>query len=186
MLPQMFPKVLFSPVGPLLFSTYTPLLLLLLPLSLSLSSNSLKTHNFKFLFLHSTFPVKSIALRNVSLPCTPGAVFNSPSPYPLILKSLILFSLELGNVLTLSRMSPRSTSRLFHMADHVKLLGVTLNNHLLMDKHVNEVSRTRFHHLLALRHIRPAVTAINANMIACFVVGSRLDYANVVFYGVSS
>ena len=36
------------------------------------------THNFLFLFLHPTFPVNSIALKNVSLPnCTPGAVLNS-------------------------------------------------------------------------------------------------------------
>jgi hypothetical protein len=65
------------------------------------------------------------------------------------------------------------------MADHVKLLGVTLDNHLSMDKHVNELSRT-------LRHIRPAITASDANMIACSVVGSQLDYAKAVLYGVSS
>ena len=72
------------------------------------------------------------------------------------------------------------------MADHVKLLGVTLDNHLSMDKHVNEVSRACFYHLRALRHIRPAITASDANMIACSVVGSRLDYANAVLYGISS
>ena len=72
------------------------------------------------------------------------------------------------------------------MADHVKLLGVTLDNHLSMDKHVNEVSRACFYHLRALRHVRPAITASDANMIACSVVGSRLDYANAVLYGVSS
>ena len=38
----------------------------------------------------------------------------------------------------------------------------------------------------ALRHIRPAITASDANMIACSVVGSRLDYANAVLYGASS
>jgi hypothetical protein len=32
------------------------------------------------------------------------------------------------------------------MADHVKLLGVTLDYHLSMDKHVNEVSRAYFYH----------------------------------------
>jgi len=73
------------------------------------------------------------------------------------------------------------------MADHVKLLGVTLDNHLSMDnKHVNEVSRACFYHLRALRHIRPVITASDANMVACSVVGSRLDYANAVLYGVSS
>ena len=55
-----------------------------------------------------------------------------------------------------------------------------------MDKHVNEVSRAKFYHLRALRHIRPAITASDANMIACSAVGLRLDYANAVLYGVSS
>jgi len=41
------------------------------------------------------------------------------------------------------------------MADHVRLLGVTLENRQSMDKHVNEVSRTCFYYLRALRHIRP-------------------------------
>jgi hypothetical protein len=57
------------------------------------------------------------------------------------------------------------------MADHVKLLGVTLDNHLSMDKHMNEVSHTCFYHLRALQYIRPAITASDANMIACPVVG---------------
>jgi len=50
---------------------------------------------------------------------------------------------------------------------------------------VNEVSRTCFYNLRALRHIRPAFTVSNASMIACSVVGSRLDYANTnaVLYG---
>ena len=72
------------------------------------------------------------------------------------------------------------------LADHVKLLGVTLDNRLSMDRHVNDVSRSCFYHLRALRHIRPAITASDANMIACSVVGSRLDYANAVLYGVSA
>jgi len=72
------------------------------------------------------------------------------------------------------------------MADHVKLLGITLDNHLSMDKYVKGVSRACFHHLRALRHIRPAITASDANMVAFFVVGSQLDYANAVLYGVSS
>ena len=70
------------------------------------------------------------------------------------------------------------------MADHVKLLSVTLYNHLSMDKHANKVSRTCFYHLRALRHIRPAITDSDTKMIACSFVGSRLDYANAVLYGV--
>ena len=72
------------------------------------------------------------------------------------------------------------------MADHVQLLGVTLDIGLSMDKHMNEVSRTCFHHLRTLRRIQPATNTSDVNTIACSVVGSRLDYANAVLYGVSS
>jgi len=37
-----------------------------------------------------------------------------------------------------------------------------------------------------MRHIRPAITEDMAKSIACALVGSRLDYANSVLFGVSS
>jgi len=61
-----------------------------------------------------------------------------------------------------------------------------------MDKHVNEVndvsdvnevnevSRACFYHLRVLRHIQLVITAEDANMIACSVIGSRLVCANAV------
>ena len=53
---------------------------------------------------------------------------------------MILFSLELGNALTFSDIiTVNVAGSVVPMADHVKLLGVTLDNHLSMDKHVNEV-----------------------------------------------
>ena len=66
------------------------------------------------------------------------------------------------------------------LADHVKILGVTLDKRLLMDKHVTEVSRTCFYHLRALRHIRPSITAEDANTIASSVVGSRLVVRRII------
>ena len=51
---------------------------------------------------------------------------------------------------------------------------------------MNEVSRACVYHLRALQHIRTAITASDANMIACSVVSSQLNYANAVLYGVSS
>ena len=48
-----------------------------------------------------------------------------------------------------------------------------------------EDDRHYLYRLRALGHIRPAITAEDANMIACSVVGARLDYANAVLYGVS-
>jgi len=46
-------------------------------------------------------------------------------------------------------------------------------------------STCMFYHLRALRHIRPVITNEDANMIACSVVSSRLDYDNAVLYDVS-
>jgi len=75
---------------------------------------------------------------------------------------------------------------LVEQAKHTITWLVTLDNRQSMDKHVNEVSRTYFYHLHALQHIRSAITVSDANMIACSVVGSRLDYATTVLCGTSS
>ena len=71
------------------------------------------------------------------------------------------------------------------LSDHIKVLGVTLDSQLSMDRHVTEVCRSCFYHIRALRHIRPAVTEEVAKSVACALVGARLDYANSVLYGVS-
>jgi len=73
------------------------------------------------------------------------------------------------------------------LSDHVKLLGVTLNNRLTMDKRVNKVSRACF---IIYVHCntsdQPSPPKTPTWLPACSVVGSRLDYANAVLYGVSS
>jgi len=102
-----------SVLGPLLFSIYSNrdnrgLLSLLLPLSLFLSNNLMMTHNFTILFPHPISSLKSIVLKIVSLPCTPGAVITQ---FPSILINLTMFSSEPHNALILSQTSPRSTLR---------------------------------------------------------------------------
>ena len=69
------------------------------------------------------------------------------------------------------------------LADQIKILGVTLDKNLSMDKHVNAVSKSVHYHIRALRHIRPFISEDMAKMVACALVGSRLDYANSVLYG---
>ena len=63
--------------------------------------------------------------------------------------------------------------------DTVKLLGVTLDSALTMDRHVTEVVRSCNYHIQALRHIRPLLTFDAANVIG-------LDYANALLYGTSA
>ena len=52
-----------------------------------------------------------------------------------------------------------------------------------MDNHVNAVSKSIHYHIRALRHIRSSISEDMAKMVACALVGSRLDYANSVLYG---
>jgi len=72
----------------------------------------------------------------------------------------------------------------FH--DTVKLLGVTLDSSLTMDRHVAGVLRSCNYHMRALRHIRHLLTHDAAKMIAHSVVSSRLDYANALLYGTTT
>ena len=57
----------------------------------------------------------------------------------------------------------------------VKTLGVTLDNHLSLDKHVSSVCKSAFFHLCALRHIRSVLYEDIAKSIAVGLVSSHLD-----------
>jgi len=72
------------------------------------------------------------------------------------------------------------------LADHIKVLGVTLDKQLTFDDHVSAVCKSAYYHIRAMRHIRPAVTEDMAKSVACALVGARLDYANSVLFGVTS
>jgi len=68
-------------------------------------------------------------------------------------------------------------------SDAVKLLGVTLDSTLSLDRHVTNIVRSCNYHIRALRHIRPALTLDAAKSIASSIVGSRLDYCNSLLNG---
>ena len=68
----------------------------------------------------------------------------------------------------------------------VKLLGITLDNSLFLNKHVAYISKSCIFNLRAPRHIRHTLTDDAAKTIAISLVGSRLDYANAVLVGTSS
>jgi len=53
------------------------------------------------------------------------------------------------------------------------------------DKHENGLSKMCFDHIRAFWHIRPAVDEDMAQLVACSLVGSRLDFANAALFGVS-
>ena len=71
--------------------------------------------------------------------------------------------------------------------DNVKLLGVTLDSALTLDRHVTQVLRYCSYHARALRHIRPLLTFDAAKTIAhSIVISSRLDYGNALLHGTSA
>jgi len=72
------------------------------------------------------------------------------------------------------------------LADHVKILGVMLGKHLMFDDHVCAVCKSAHYDIRTMRHIRPAISEDMAKSVACALIGSRLDYANSVMYGMSS
>ena len=65
----------------------------------------------------------------------------------------------------------------------IKILSVVHDKNFTLDSHI---STSCFYHIQALRHIRPALTDDVAKMVACSLVGSRLDYANSVLFGTSA
>ena len=69
------------------------------------------------------------------------------------------------------------------LSDDIKVLGVTLDSYLTMDKHISTVCKSAFYHIRSLRHIRSVLTDEMAKSIAFSLVCSRLDYANSLLYG---
>ena len=67
----------------------------------------------------------------------------------------------------------------------LKSLEVTLDQTLSFDQHVKEIVKASNFHMTAFRHIRPVLDRSVANIIACSIVISRLDYCNSLLYGTS-
>ena len=67
----------------------------------------------------------------------------------------------------------------------IKSLGVTIDNTLSFDEHINNVCKTAHFHMRALRHIRKGIDEETAKMIVSSVIGARFDYCNSALYGTS-
>ena len=67
--------------------------------------------------------------------------------------------------------------------DKLRVLGVTLDSQLTFEDHISGVVSTCNYHMRALRHIRPLITKEMANVAACSILCSRLNYCNSVLYG---
>jgi hypothetical protein len=71
-------------------------------------------------------------------------------------------------------------------ARFVKSLGVTIDETLSFNTHVDNICKSSYFHLRALRKIRKWISEDSAKSIACATVASRLDYCNSLLYGTSA
>jgi len=76
--------------------------------------------------------------------------------------------------------------RVVPFADAVKILDVTIDNHLKFDQHVQNVCKSAYYHIRALKHIRSSLSSDMARTVASALVNSRHDSANSVLYGTSA
>ena len=66
--------------------------------------------------------------------------------------------------------------------EKLKTLGITQNNKFTFEAHTNGVVRLCNFHICALRHIRRHLTRDVANMVACSIVSTRMNYCNSLLY----
>ena len=72
------------------------------------------------------------------------------------------------------------------LSPFIKSLGVILDSHLTIDDHVvAAVCKACYFHIRALRQIRASILDNIANMMACSIVSSLLDYCNSLLIGMS-
>ena len=72
------------------------------------------------------------------------------------------------------------------LANEMKVLGVTLDQHLTLEKHVSAIAQLCNYHNQAICHIRHLLTTQLAQTLACSLTLSRLDYCNAVLHGIPS
>jgi len=72
------------------------------------------------------------------------------------------------------------------VADSVRVLGVTLDRRLTFDNHTSAIVRSCNYHARAIRHIRHLLTLALAQMLACSLILSRIDYCNSALHGAPS
>jgi hypothetical protein len=77
------------------------------------------------------------------------------------------------------------TGAVIPFVDKLKLLGVTLDNHLTFDQHVSHVVKSCNYHIRSLHHIRSLIDHETAVIVACSIVATRLDYCNSVLNGIT-
>ena len=103
---------------------------------------------------------------------------------PSKFEAMLLGTRQSLHKLGLTSVSLADTS--IQLTGHIKLLGVTLDSNLSLDKHVSTVARSCNYQLWSLRHIRHLLTVdVTAALCRCLIL-SRLDYCNSLLHQLSS
>lgn len=101
-------------------------------------------------------------------------------------EAMLLSTAQLARAASLPLTDVNVAGCVVPFTDTVKILGVTIDRHLTFDTHVQNVCKSAYYHIRAMKHIRSSLTTDMARTVACALVNSRLDYANSVLYGTSA
>jgi hypothetical protein len=97
-----------------------------------------------------------------------------------------LFSIRQGTTSTLASLTHVDVARAaIALTANLKILGVTLDNRLSFNTHVENICKFAIYQIRALHHIRSSLTLDTTRSLACALVHSRLDHANAILYRIS-
>jgi len=174
-----------SVLGPLLFNAYVS------PISRLLTSFGLLHHSYAddttlILSVDSSATLIPLLDRCTSALCN-WFLFNGLQLNPKKSVVLLVGTREKRKVLNLSLGSRLTIAETpIDLSPTAKILGLTIDSALSFDSHISEVCRSANYHPRSLAHIRRFLSVSSANLVACSIVSSRLDYCNSVLNGLSS
>jgi hypothetical protein len=79
----------------------------------------------------------------------------------------------------------RVSNAVIPLVPTVRSLGVIIDQKLSFDQHVTNICKSCYYYIRSLRHVREPLPGGVAYTVACSLVGSRLNYCNSLFAGLT-